>query len=729
MLTKKDKKKRYNKSVKSKGHSFAGTWTQLTQDAFTESPGSAISGVASAAAGASGTGMDAVKLQGIEEAQAEIDKQKAFQSSATDNDSLLAEMAGATNIKSNYTQKDFLQSGGDFAKGLASGVLQGAASGAAAGPWGAVAGAGAALLSGTIGRLAARSKAKTEVAEKNQAAKEANLAKAQALTAKAGSLDQAADARSLAAYYAEGGAINPFPSSQFGSPVTEFNAGGSHEENPYDGIPQGIAPDGLPNLVEEGEVKFDNYIFSDRLMLTKQDKKKYKFLKGKTYADAAKAIKKELGIDERPNDLLAQTDLEEQLNLLSTLQEEKRAKRGLRGENRMMYAKGGHLFAGPSDDMYPIWEDPHYATMYLEGDILPNKPLFSVSPIPKEVLSTDRPSFKVIDRLDYNRIPKFNKSGEAITDKYGMTQFRRINPEDNDYRPIVLGSQTQIDKDIQKNSVRPLTLDSLDLSKSNRPSFTPNKPKITNTENWGSALAQSMPALGSAIGLISNLADKPTYEHTKRLTQPEEAVTPITYTPTHQDIRLDRFDTNYHANKLAAQAGATRRAIREQTASNPYATTAALLAADANAQSQMGDLYRKAAEYNQGLALQEAKFNSAGRAADAEGFLKAASANATLRDKALSRQAEKDIYAARLNMVEDQAWDTANSANMTSLFDNLGAIGKEDQEFALAALKIFGEGKVTPEMQRMLLPRLQKILAKAGYKYGGKLRKKKGYTI
>ena len=143
----------------------------------------------------------------------------------------------------------------------------------------------------------------------------------------------------------------------------------------------------------------------------------------------------------------------------------------------------------------------------------------------------------------------------------------------------------------------------------------------------------------------------------------------------------------------------------------------------------MGDLYRKAAEYNQGVALQEAQFNEAGRRADAEGLLKAASANATLQDKVLSRQAEKDAMAAKLNMAEDQAYDAAVSANMTSLFDNLGAIGKEDQEFALAAMKIIGEGKLTPEIQAMMLPRLQKILAKAGYKYGGKLRKKKGYTI
>lgn len=672
MLTKKDKKKRYNKSVKSKGHSFAGTWTQLTQDAFTESPGSAISGVASAAAGAISTGIDAAKLQGVEEAQAEIDKQKAFQSEATDNDSLLAEMAGATNIKSNYTQKDFLQSGGDFAKGLASGVLQGAASGAAAGPWGAVAGAAASLISGAIGRGVASAKAQKKAGELNEAARKANLAQAQTLTAKAGALDQAADARSLAAYYADGGQINPFPSSEFGSPITEFNAGGSHEENPYDGIPQGIAPDGLPNLVEEGEVKFDNYIFSDRLMLNKNDKKKYKFLKGKTYADAAKAIKKDLGIDERPNDLIAKTDLEEQLNLLSMLQEEERAKRGLKGENKMMYKNGGHLFKGTKS-------------------FTPQTPLLQ----------------------EYS----FDYTGDKFSDDYYSQDpiTNLVFYEDGLKPPQILNKEIKIE---------PVKSTDLDFRNAPRPYR-----KSSNSSFDRSAFLQAAPAIGSALGLISNLADKPTYEHTAKLMQPEEAITPITYTPTHQDIRLPRLDKNFYMNKADAQAAATRKAIREQTASNPYASTLHLLVADAQGNVTRGDIRRQGEEMEINRILQEAQFNSTGRRADAEGFFKAASANATLQDKALTRQAEKDIYAARLNIAEDQAWDTANSANMTSLFDNLGAMGKEDQEFALAAMKIFGEGKVTPEMQAMVLPRLQKILAKAGYKYGGKLRKKKGYTI
>lgn len=674
MLTKKDKKKRYNKSVKSRGHSFAGTWTDMTKDAFKDNAGGAVGGLISAASAGIGAGMTNAELQGVEEAQADIDQRANFQSTASTNDDLLAEMASATNAKSDYTVRDFRQSGSALAKNTIMATLQGGAGGASAGPWGAVAGAAAGLLGGIGGVIGGFVNARKKKDEMNEAAKKANLAQAQTLTAKAGALDQAADQRALAAYAAYGGDINTPKFSDFPSEITEFNTGGSHEENPYDGIPQGIAPDGLPNLVEEGEVKFDNYIFSDRLMLNKKDKKKYKFLKGKTYADAAKAIKKELGIDERPNDLIAKADLEEQLTLLSMLQEEERAKRGLRGENRMMYARGGHLFAGP-------WKT--------YDDILP-----------------------------------YGEKGDKQT---------------------IGGLPSELEAKLQ---IRPLeapdsTIKLSDLDLTNIPRYTSEKSKTNNSGNWGSSLLQSMPAIGSAIGTIASIFDKPTYEHTKKLTQSEKPITPITYTPIHQDIRLNRFDTNYHANKLVAQAGATRRAIREQTASNPYTSIAALLSADANAQSQMGDLYRKAAEYNQGLALQEAQFNSAGRRADAEGLLKAASANATLQDKALARQAEKDIYAARLNMAEDQAYDTAVSANMTSLFDNLGAMGKEKISTSLGLINnLLEAGQVEAAEQlaqnifgneftlsRSAIPAEKSSDSKKSY--GGKIKtkRKKGYTI
>lgn len=49
--------------------------------------------------------------------------------------------------------------------------------------------------------------------------------------------------------------------------VTLFENGGSHEENPNGGIPQGVGANGKINLVEEKETKWDDYIFSNSFSL------------------------------------------------------------------------------------------------------------------------------------------------------------------------------------------------------------------------------------------------------------------------------------------------------------------------------------------------------------------------------------------------------------------------------------------------------------------------------
>lgn len=76
--------------------------------------------------------------------------------------------------------------------------------------------------------------------------------------------------------------------------VTVFNKGGSHEENINGGIPQGVAPDGSPNLVEQGEVKLgevlgmDNqYILSNRIVIDAEHAKAFGIdpsVVGMTYA-------------------------------------------------------------------------------------------------------------------------------------------------------------------------------------------------------------------------------------------------------------------------------------------------------------------------------------------------------------------------------------------------------------------------------------------------------------
>jgi len=107
--------------------------------------------------------------------------------------------------------------------------------------------------------------------------------------------------------------------------LTWINNGGTHEENPQQGVPIGIAPDGEPNLVEEGEVVFNDYVFSNRLMVPKAVRKKYKLREGSTFADAAKKMSKEA--EERPNDPFSKDSMNILLNSLIEVQEEVRAEK------------------------------------------------------------------------------------------------------------------------------------------------------------------------------------------------------------------------------------------------------------------------------------------------------------------------------------------------------------------------------------------------------------------
>ena len=137
--------------------------------------------------------------------------------------------------------------------------------------------------------------------------------------------------------HADGGELHT-QGGDFTNGLTYIDNGGSHEANPFEGVQIGIDPQGVPNLVEEGEVIFNDYVFSDRMKLPKKLKEKYN-IKGETFADAAKELSKES--EERPNDPISKRGLQAFMSALANGQEEIRIK----NENRQMnrYAKGGKL--------------------------------------------------------------------------------------------------------------------------------------------------------------------------------------------------------------------------------------------------------------------------------------------------------------------------------------------------------------------------------------------------
>lgn len=109
--------------------------------------------------------------------------------------------------------------------------------------------------------------------------------------------------------------------SDFSDGLQVISAGGSHESNPYDGVQLGIDAQGKPNLVEEGETIFDDYVFSKRIKADAQTKKKFHVGKNTdiSYADLSKKLEKESA--ERPNDAISQAGLEKQMHDLADEQE------------------------------------------------------------------------------------------------------------------------------------------------------------------------------------------------------------------------------------------------------------------------------------------------------------------------------------------------------------------------------------------------------------------------
>lgn len=128
--------------------------------------------------------------------------------------------------------------------------------------------------------------------------------------------------------------------------------GGTHEENPMEGVPMGMDAEGNPNLVEQGEVIFNDYVFSNRLFADGGLLESFNLPKsydGHSFA----AIAEKLGDEskERPNDPISKRGLLSSMSRLQQAQETVR-QQTQEGQEGVQYAHGGRmgtLFDGLGD--------------------------------------------------------------------------------------------------------------------------------------------------------------------------------------------------------------------------------------------------------------------------------------------------------------------------------------------------------------------------------------------
>lgn len=107
--------------------------------------------------------------------------------------------------------------------------------------------------------------------------------------------------------------------------LTRIDAGGSHSENPNEGVQMGVDREGTPNLVEQGETVFNDYVYSTRILIDDETKRKFHIGKKRemSYADLSKKLEKESS--ERPNDPISQAALKAQMAQLAEEQERQKA--------------------------------------------------------------------------------------------------------------------------------------------------------------------------------------------------------------------------------------------------------------------------------------------------------------------------------------------------------------------------------------------------------------------
>lgn len=205
---------------------------------------------------------------------------------------------------------------------------------------------GAAVLAGgknlfQWGRANRQSKLENDDADKFNAALASQFAKV------ADNVDASNDRRVMQDFlnynYAAYGGEKGTHGSDFTSGLTFIGEGGTHEENPNGGVPAGIAPDGEMNLVEEGEVIWDNdYVFSNRLKVPADLANKYKLDGDLSFAEAIEKATKES--KQRPNDPISNATNRAIINEFMDAQEAIREEKQRKAAKKFIDAYGEDAF-------------------------------------------------------------------------------------------------------------------------------------------------------------------------------------------------------------------------------------------------------------------------------------------------------------------------------------------------------------------------------------------------
>ena len=495
-----------------------------------------------------------------------------------------------------------------------------------------------------------------------------------------------------------------------------IDEGGRHEDNPLEGVPMGVDEEGVPNLVEEGETVYNDYVFSDRMKVPKslyeelglpaikKKGKKHDF----SFAEVSKKIARES--EQRPNDVISQAGLQAGLSRLAEIQEAERMKQQMRetvGLQGFAYGgKLGNLFEGRgnrSQRLNPYsfsrkWDgfryfDPEkgeYDAGYL--DFVNNINQDWVDRIMSgRYGSMDRytarnrgvaPTIEQVRALAQDKkYSDMHKAMAAAYEDYRMEQNPLAAPASMVEEAERMGLNTSVaSPELPAQEVlvfNPRTGEPVTEGAGSREDKD-SQPKTYKTwMRYAPVFGAGIMSLTDALG-ITNRPDYSGVASIEAAANQAGYAPNVQYDPIGNYLTYNPMDIWYQQNALNAQSRATDRALLNNSSPSRMS---GLLANGYNSQIASGNLYRQALEYNDAKRKEVEDFNRRTNMFNSQMGLEAAMANARYQQQARQYQLSGLAQAASLRDAIDQRVGAARAANLTNFLNGLGDIGRENFVF------------------------------------------------
>lgn len=557
-----------------------------------------------------------------------------------------------------YNELDSISNNKFFKDYIANGI-KGAQVGSAAGPWGALIGAGVAQIKGGLFNWYNRNRNRRFNDKLASEANYINQLNRKVYDREIQDFKINQSMKELLNIAAMGGKLdikdkdmnkeNKLP-DDFSNGVTVIKNGGTHENNPLGGVPQGIGENGKQNVVEEGEVKYNDYIFSNRIvadkLLLKQLGLTDKY-EDSTYAYIADKLSKES--NERPNDPISIRGLENTLGKLRVAQEMQKLKieakeKGITVQ-QLIQEKVNQAMEQSNTDQNNVNQT--------NEDNTENQNTFATGGDTTKGLKYD-PNLGFM-------IPEITKEAPYINRKpyYLPVNYSNINS----LVPNQLTTNLPTSQPSKLSDLNSALQTYVNKNSSNKLNTVTNNNKV----NVGdlTSLLRYAPVLASMNALVSQ--QKPNYKYAKMAGEAGTTISPkinSTYSP------FKALSTYEPMNKILANSQATDRNIINTSGGNRYAATAGLLSNAYNTNRAIGDVYNKAEEYNYNRLLDVIQRNNT---------LKQHESNLNFYADQYNSKLQQSRDMAKLGIMQqiDDAYNQAKTANLNNLTQNLYNIGEE----------------------------------------------------